>query len=83
MKELHIAYPEDLLLTSGQSPEDLERELRFFLALKLFELRRLTVGKAAALAGMNKIHFMDEAGRHRVPVINLEVDQVEDELRDD
>lgn len=83
MREIKIPYSEDLLVSSGQSPDDLEQELKFLLAVKLFELRRLSIGKAAELCGMGKIQFMDRLGRMKIPVINLDEDQIEDELRND
>lgn len=78
---LSIPYSEDLLITTGQSKEALEQELRFLLAVKLFELQRLSLGKAARLCGMPKINFMDEMSRMGVPVINLDDDQIKDELK--
>ncbi|MDY6804871.1 MAG: UPF0175 family protein [Cyanobacteriota bacterium] len=51
--------------------------------MKLFELRRLSLGKAAEFCGMNKLQFMYELGRLQVAVINLYEDQIDDELRDD
>ncbi len=82
MRVLSIPYSDDLLVATGQSPEELERELRFLLAVKLFELRRLSLGKVAELCGMSKIDFLDKLGRMGVPVVNLEDDQIQDELRD-
>jgi predicted HTH domain antitoxin len=83
MHTLSLPYPDDLLITSGKSPQALEAELAFLLAVKLFELRRLSLGKAAALCSMNKPTFMYELGRLKIPVINLDDDQIADELRDD
>jgi len=80
MRMLSIPYSDDLLLSSGQSQEAFERELSFLLAVKMFELRRLSLGKAAQLCGMSKLRFMDEAGRLGVPVINLDDEQILDEL---
>ena len=83
MPTLSLPYPDDLLITSGKSPQALEAELAFLLAAKLFELRRLPLGKAASLCDMNKIQFMYELGRLKIPVINLDDDQIAEELRDD
>jgi predicted HTH domain antitoxin len=83
MHTLSLPYPDDLLITSGKSPEALEAELAFLLAVKLFELRRLSLGKAAALCSMTKPRFMFELGRLQVPVINLDDDQIADELSND
>ena len=83
MHTLAIPYSNDLLVTSGKSPQALEEELRFLLAVKLFELHRLTLGKAAEFCAMDKLRFMFELGRLEVPVMNLEDDQIADELSDD
>lgn len=81
MQVLSIPYSDDLLIATGKSKETLEQEMRFLLAVKLFELRRLSLGKAAELSGMKKSSFMDEMGRMGIPVINLDNDQIRDELK--
>ena len=81
MQVLSIPYSDDLLVATGKSKEAFEQELRFLLAVKLFELRRLSLGKAAQLSGMPKLNFMDEMGRMGIPVINLDDDQIADELQ--
>ncbi len=81
MQALSIPYSYDLLVTSGQSLKALEQELQFLLAVKLFELRRLSLGKAAESCQMSKISFMYELGRFQIPVINLDDDQIQDELK--
>lgn len=81
MRTASIPYSDDLLLRSGKSPEEMEREFRFLLAVKLFELGRVTLGQSAAIAGMPKLRFVDALGDLQVPVINLDPDQVADELR--
>ena len=83
MHALSLPYPDDLLVVSGKSPQELEEELAFLLAVKLFEVRRLSLGKAAEFCNMGKIRFMFELGRLGVPVINLDDDQIADELRDE
>ena len=83
MHTLSLPYPNDLLVMSGQAPEALEAELAFLLAAKLFELHRLSLGKAAQFCGMKKIHFMYELGRIKIPVISFDDDQLADELKND
>ncbi len=81
MQVLSIPYSDDLLIATGKSKDALEQELCFLLAVKLFELRRLSLGKAAELCGMKKLTFMDELARMKIPVINLDNDQIKDELK--
>ena len=82
MHAVHIPHFEDLMLASGRSVEEMEREIRVLLAIKLFELKRVSLGRAAEVAGMGKIAFLDELGRIGVPVIDFGDDQVEHEFRD-
>lgn len=82
MHSLTLSYPDDLLITSGKSPQALEKELTFLLAVKL-ELHRFSLGKAAQFCNMGKIQFMFELGRLEIPAINLDDDQIADELKDD
>jgi len=82
MKALNIPYSEDLLIASGRSRKELDQELQFLLAVKLFELHRLSLGKAAEVSGMSKLRFMDELDRMKIPVINLDDDQIQEELSD-
>jgi predicted HTH domain antitoxin len=82
---MHVArvpYSDDILIATGRSPAEFEGEVRVLAAAKLFELRRLSIGKAAELAGLSKRRFTEELTRLGIPVINLADDQIADELRD-
>lgn len=83
MRTFSILYSSDLLIASGKSAEELEQELKFLLAVKLFELGRVSLGKAAEICEMGKVYFMNELGKMKVPVINIENDQIQDELSDE
>lgn len=77
-----IAIPlfERLMAASGRSADEIERELKLLLAVKLFEVGRVSLGQAAQIAGMGKIAFMDELGRLQIPLIDY--DDLDAELDD-
>jgi predicted HTH domain antitoxin len=52
-------------------------------ALKMLELGTLSSGKAAELAGVNRVEFLELCGRYRVPVFNYAPEEIESELRRD
>ena len=79
---IHIDLPEHLLLSTGQSREEFIREARFLLALKLFELGRLSSGQAGELADMNRLDFLLLAGRMGVAVADLDSDEQDREFLD-
>lgn len=61
--ELSIKYSDDLLLSLKKSPQEFEAEARLLLAVKLYEMNRVSTGVAAQLAGMGRVAFMFELAR--------------------
>ncbi len=55
-------------------------EVQTFLAVKLYETERVSLGQAAKLAGFSKRAFIEILGRHRVPVFNYSPDELREEL---
>ncbi len=60
---LSIPYSEDLLLSLKKSPGEFEEEARLLLAVKLYEMNRVSTGAAAQLAGISRVTFMYELAR--------------------
>jgi predicted HTH domain antitoxin len=77
---LTIPYPEDILLSLKESPAEFEVEARLLLAVKLYELGRLSTGMAARLAGMSRVAFMFALDRFGLSPIGLEPGEVAQDL---
>jgi predicted HTH domain antitoxin len=54
----YIEYPSNLPDALHQAPAEFEREARLGMAVKLFEMKRLTSGPAALLAGIDRTTFL-------------------------
>lgn len=68
---LTIEYPEDLLDQLQQTQEQFEAEARMALAVKLFEMRRISSGAAAQLAGVDRTAFLLGLHLHGAAMIDL------------
>jgi predicted HTH domain antitoxin len=77
MCTIHLDIPEEVLISLKESPETMERELRVAAAVKLYELGRLSSGRAAQLAGMPRVEFLSILGRYRVSSFQLSPEQLE------
>jgi predicted HTH domain antitoxin len=82
MRSLTIEIPEDVLLATGQSREEFLREAKLLLAVKLFELGRLSSGKAAQLCGIGRVDFLLTVGRMGIPVADLDEEEMKREFED-
>jgi len=61
-------------------PEVSEEEVRFLLALKLYEIGRLSLGQAAKLAGYSKRTFIELLGKHGIPVVSYSPEELREEV---
>lgn len=55
MQSISLQIPEEVLISLKMTPENLSREFLILVAVKLFEMGKLSAGKAAHLAGMSKV----------------------------
>ena len=82
MKTLTIECPEATLAALNVSPEAFAEEARLALAVKLFELGRLTSGQAAALAGMPRGEFLLTCRRYGAASVKWDAAELEAEFRE-
>ncbi|NEQ38152.1 MAG: UPF0175 family protein [Okeania sp. SIO3I5] len=57
-----------------------ENEAKLFLAIKLYEINKISLGKAAQLAGYSKSAFMEVLGQYKVPIFNYSPEELREEI---
>jgi predicted HTH domain antitoxin len=57
-----------------------EDEARLLLAIKLYEVGKVSLGQAAKLAGFSKRAFMEVLGRYHVPLFDYSPDESRQEV---
>ena len=83
MRKITLEYPDDLESAVQTTPEEFEAQIRLMAALKMFELGKLSSGKAAELAGLSRVEFFEMCGRYRVSIFDYPPEELEAELRAD
>ncbi|MGB3291423.1 MAG: UPF0175 family protein [Phormidesmis sp.] len=64
-----------------QLPSDVTaQEARFLLAAKLYEIGRISLGKAAELSEYSKPTFMELLGKAGIPVFDYPLEDLEKEM---
>ena len=80
MMQLVIDYPDALPDALRVSRNEFEQEARMAMAVKLFELGRLTSGQAAQLAGVPRVTFILDLHRYGVSPIQITPDELADDF---
>jgi predicted HTH domain antitoxin len=60
------AYPDDLIQAVQLTREEFAAQVHLMAALKMFELGKLSATKAAELANMSRVEFMEACRRYGV-----------------
>jgi predicted HTH domain antitoxin len=66
MVQMVIDMPEEALAAMRKDPEGFVKELRLAAAVKWYELKLLSQGRAARVAGLSRAEFIDALGRFGV-----------------
>ena len=79
--ELKIKYPDTLLDAVQATRVEFEKEAKMAMAAKLFEMKRLSSGMAASLAGVNRVTFLLNLHRYGVMMIDLEEEELVSDMK--
>ena len=77
MSTVQLEIPEEVLISLKETPETIARELQILAADKLFELGKLSSGRAAQLAGMSRVQFLLLLGQYQVSPFSLTTEELE------
>jgi predicted HTH domain antitoxin len=78
--QLVIDYPGLLPDVMQTTRSEFEQEAKMAMAVKLFEMKRLSSGMAAKLAGVDRMTFLFALHRFGVAMIDLQEDELTADL---
>jgi len=77
-RQIVIDVPEGVLSAEKTDAQSFGREIRLLAAVKLYELGRLSPGRAAELAGMSRVEFLLTLGRYQGFPLTSELQELEE-----
>ena len=82
IRSLTIDYGDEVLLALGLSPEQFREEAKILIAVKLYEMGRLSTGAAAQLAGVPKPLFLTKLADYGVDTFDLSDEELRRDMTD-
>jgi predicted HTH domain antitoxin len=79
---ISFSVKEDILLSLKENTEEFTQNLRFLSALMLYRKNRLSLGKAAELAGYNKLDFIDKLKQENEAIFDFNNQEIADIFAD-
>lgn len=79
MNTLTIEYPPEILWAMQEQPEEFAKDARILLAVKLYELGKLSIGLAAKLAGVSRETFFFLLGRYSLSPFGTSPDELDED----
>lgn len=80
MPHVSIDIPDDLLLALHEQPGEFAQEVRLVAAIHYLREKRLSLGQAAKLAGMNRLDFLDVLAARGIPAFDLSAEDAAMEI---
>ena len=78
---ISIDFPSDILLALNETEAELKNRIKTSLAMRLYKLQKLTIGKAAQLSGLNRFEFETLLSENEIPISNLTIGDVMDDCK--
>jgi len=75
-----IQYSEKIPDVLQETPEQFEAEAKMAMAVKLFEMRRLSSGMAASLVGVDRTTFLMSLSKYHVNMIDIDNKELDSDI---
>ena len=76
MSLIQIEVPDEVLISLKETEHTIHQQLCLMAAVKLFELGKLSSGRAAQLSGLSRVLFLMTIGQYRVSPFNTTPQQL-------
>jgi len=76
-----IDFPSELLLALNESESEIKQRIKTSLAVRLYKLDKVTIGKAAQISGLSRIEFETLLSENEISISNLTIDDINADIK--
>ena len=78
---ISIDFPSDIFLALNETESEIKQRIKISLAIRLYKLQKLTIGKAAQVAGLSRLEFETALSENEISISNLTIDDVINDIK--
>ena len=78
-----IDLPDTAFSALRLAPNEFAKEMRIAAAVQWYAQQKISQGKAAEIAGLNRVEFLEELYRRKVPAIQVTLEELKKEIDGD
>ena len=80
MERIILEIPEEVLISLKETPLELSRDIRMLAAVKYYQMGKLSSGRAAQLAGVSRISFLQALSLYGVSIFDLTPEELKQDI---
>jgi len=80
-QSITVDFPSDIFLALNETEAELKQSIKISLAMRLYKLQKLTIGKAAQLSGLSRFEFETMLSENEIPISNLSIADVLNDIQ--
>ncbi len=73
--------PSDIFLALNEDESELKKDIKLSYAIRLYQLQKLTMGKAAQLAGLSRFEFENILADNQISISSLSIEDVREDYK--
>jgi predicted HTH domain antitoxin len=82
MTSVTIQLPDEIPRSLHRSPIELEKDIKLAAAIDWYRQGLISQGRAADLAGIPRVAFLDALAARKIEVMHVDLDELKQEIND-
>lgn len=80
MERIVLEIPDEVLISLKETTSELSKDILMLAAVKFYQMGKLSSGRAAQLAGVSRISFLQTLSLYGVPVFDLTPEELKQDI---
>ncbi len=74
--KISFEFPSDVLVALSESENEFKQRVKIAMAVELYRMEKVTLGKAAQIAGLSRLQFETFLSENEIAISQLTFDEV-------